>query len=126
MIDLDKLDPNWDIAMEHGQASKTGILPANETNSTTDLCPCCLNVVYKDPAPLCANAKDTEFLGFGFPLFYVFLKNCIILLLLSICSYSALSLYWAFHNNYDWCHGSGHHRLLAETEHSPDCETFMV
>lgn len=99
MIDLDKLDPNWEIAIEHGQASKTGITPENANKSTTELCPCCLNVIYKDPTPFCVNSKETEFLGFGFPLYFVFLKNCIILLFLSICSYNALSLYWAFHDN---------------------------
>jgi hypothetical protein len=128
LLDLDKIDPDWKFAATHGQASKIGIKKDENKRSTTSICRCCLNVIYKDPASLCENSKELEFLGFGLPLYFVFLKNCIILLLISICSYNGLSLYWAFLHNYDWCHSDyqDHHRLLASDHSAPVCHTFMV
>jgi hypothetical protein len=131
MIDLDKLNPDWAFAAAHGQASKVGLVSnkkdGSKLTSKTAICRCCLNVIYKDPAPMCSNSKDLEMIGFGFPLYFVFLKNCIILLLLSIFSYSGLSLYWALSHNYNWCHPefTDHHRLL-ESSSEAECETFMV
>ncbi len=58
MIDLDKLDPDWVQASQHGQASKTGIIPDKRPSGTLSICHCCFNVVYKDPPPLCANSKE--------------------------------------------------------------------
>ena len=44
-----------------------------------------------------------EFLGFGFPLYFIFTKYSIILLLLQIVTYSALSISWALQTSYDIC-----------------------
>lgn len=57
MIDLDRLDPDWDLAAQHGQASKTGKVSSTKRPGSTAICQCCLNIVYKDPAPLCENSK---------------------------------------------------------------------
>jgi hypothetical protein len=54
-------------------------------------------------------------LGFGFPLFYIFLKYCIILLVVSIASYNAIVLYWAMSNK---------EQLCAEIENG--CTSFMI
>ena len=37
MMNLDKLDPNWDAAAKHGEASKTGINPLKKSSSTTHI-----------------------------------------------------------------------------------------
>lgn len=62
MIDLDKLDPDWAFAAAHGQASRVGLISENKDqsklSSATSVCLCCLNVIYKDPAPMCSHAKD--------------------------------------------------------------------
>jgi hypothetical protein len=50
-------------------------------------------------------------LGFGFPLYFIFNKYAIILLILQIVSYSALSLYWAVESTYDICEENGFRAL---------------
>lgn len=59
MINLDKLDPNWEVAARHGEASKVGINPLKKGSSggTQAVCECCFNIVYKDPTPLCISTK---------------------------------------------------------------------
>jgi hypothetical protein len=54
-------------------------------------------------------------LGFGFPLFYIFLKYCIILLIVSIASYNAIVLYWAVTNSDVLCKATPN-----------GCSSFMV
>ena len=98
-MDIDELNPNWKEACNHGKAMSVGLPPSKEEEPLTSVCPCCLNIINKKPAPFCENVKQLEFIGFGFPLFYSYIKNCILLLLLSICSYNCLSLYWAVRHN---------------------------
>lgn len=45
----------------------------------------------------------------------MFIKYCIILLLVDICSYNAMEMYWAINENMERCH---------ELEHG--CTSFMV
>ena len=106
MIKLDQLDPDWDLATKHGKASMIGGYPAqtSEDGGSPTLCPCCLQLVEKTSIPISVNSKELEFLGFGFPLFYSFLKNCMILLIILICSYNAISLKKAVDANYSFCH----------------------
>ena len=73
---------------------------------------------------MCENSKGLEFLGFGFPLFYTFLKNCIILLLSLICTYAAFAVKSAYTYNWDFCHNAYRRVLAGGTEIS--CDTFMV
>ncbi len=109
MIKLDQLDPDWELATKHGQASMIGYPESSsEDNISATLCPCCLQIIEKTPIPICVNSKELELLGFGFPLFYSFLKNCMILLIILICSYNAISLKKAIEGNYGFCHPSPH------------------
>lgn len=133
MINLDRLDPDWEFATKHGKASLTGTASIGKSKiSKSEICPCCFQFVYKDPVPICTNPKELEFLGFGFPLFYIFLKNCMILLLIAICSYNAISLKKAFDTNYTLCHEQSstlpaHRRLLGGTAAATGgCFTFMI
>lgn len=87
---MDHLDPDWELAALHGQSSKAGKLHENISRQDLLACKCCFNIVHKDPIPICENAKELEFLGFGFPLFYSFMKDCIILLIILISSYSII------------------------------------
>lgn len=74
--------------------------------------------------PLCENTKELDFLGFGFPLYFIFNKYNIILLLLQITSYSALSLYWAYHANHDLC-DKGIYRHLPGGYHGT-CTSWLI
>jgi hypothetical protein len=49
------------------------------------------------------HAKELEFLGFGFPLWFTFLKYCAILVLMLIVSESFVSVYKAIQNNKEFC-----------------------
>jgi hypothetical protein len=44
-----------------------------------------------------------EFLGFGFPLFYMFIRNCILLLVLLIVSNNLVSLYISVQDGTNFC-----------------------
>lgn len=68
MINLDKLDPDWEFAKVHGKASFAGmpvssnlfseITMQSENNSDKNvLCKCCYEHVYKTKVPLCENSK---------------------------------------------------------------------
>ena len=103
MSTLDELNPDWEQAGRHGLASRAGLSMDGATINSTLLCRCCFSVVYKDPVPMCENSKSLEFLGFGFPLFYAFLKNCIILLISLICTYSSFALKSAITYNWIFC-----------------------
>lgn len=65
MMNLDKLDPDWKFATNHGLANIAGI-PNNqqETSEISDkinnnslICKCCYEHVYKTPVPLWENSK---------------------------------------------------------------------
>ena len=77
MVNLDKLDPDWKEAEQHGMANRAGfpIVDDNNQDESFDknnslICKCCYEHVYKTPVPLWENSKQLEFLGFGYPLFY--------------------------------------------------------
>lgn len=115
MLDLEKIGPDWTFATNHGLACRPGkpIIKNASPSSTTSIdddpptkhifCECCLNVIHKEPISLCENSKELEFLGFGFPLYFIFTKYCIILLILQIVTYSALSISWALETSFDIC-----------------------
>ena len=58
-----------------------------------------MNVVHKEQVSLNIHSKELEFLGFGFPLWYSFLKNCAMLLMIIVITQSTFSLYIAVKNN---------------------------
>ena len=57
----------------------------------------------KEEIPLCENTKSLEFLGFGFPLFYMFLRNCILLLVLLIISNNLIILFISVTDGQHYC-----------------------
>ena len=61
-------------------------------------------------------------MGFGFPLYFIFIKYCAVLLLILICSYSAISLYWGITHNETLCH----RRLLSSEGSAPSCTSVFV
>lgn len=99
MLDLDVLNPDWQFAETHGMASKTGFVDFKANDQSTQICKCCHNFVHQEKLPICVHSKELAFLGFGFPLFYSFMKNCILLLVILICSYSGFSLFLAITHN---------------------------
>ncbi len=99
MFDSSKYEPNWKEAELHGKAARVGFFDEN----SKDICHCCHQKTEKREIPLCENTKSLEFLGFGFPLFYMFIRNCIILLLLLIISNSLISLVTAVNDGTEYC-----------------------
>ena len=104
MIDLDIMPPDWKFAEQHAKAVKPGKTKSLYSKKDNRIfCQCCLKPVEKQEVPLCSNSKELEFLGFGFPLYYIFFKYSIILVLILICSYNIVSLYWAIQANRSLC-----------------------
>lgn len=127
MLNLDRLNPDWKLATNHGIANRAGKpLYGRERKNSVFICRCCYLPINKEDPPLCAHSKELEFLGFGFPLFYQFLKMCILLLFLSIASYNAMSLRQALESNFNFCHVKHDlpGRLLAGT--ALKCYTIFV
>ncbi len=95
-FDLQRLNPDWNFAKKHGKASKSGYIVTNEKlTSSIIMCPCCLNIIDKEPVSLWENTKELSFLGYGFPLFYNMILYCLISLIILILSESAILMYLA-------------------------------
>ena len=75
--------PNWQAAGRHAKAANIG-KKSTQNPSLKDYCECCNSPVQKEPIRLGQHVKELNFLGFGVPLFYLFLQCCIILNLLLI------------------------------------------
>lgn len=56
-LDLQQLDPNWKLAEDHAKANKPGLYPKEARFDSILLCPCCLNLINKEPMRLCENSK---------------------------------------------------------------------
>lgn len=58
MIDMDKLDPDWTFATNHGLANKAGKpLAASGKLTSTIICRCCYEPIYKEAFPLNEHSK---------------------------------------------------------------------
>lgn len=55
MIDLDRLEPDWDLAEAHSKATLPGRLEANPL--TVQRCPCCFRPIDLIPIKICSNSK---------------------------------------------------------------------
>ena len=108
-LDLQSLQPNWRLAKDHAKANKPGTLPQQERFDSILLCPCCLNLINKEPVRLWENSKELWFLGYGFPLFYNLLQFCIASMLILMLSESIVLMFLALEEPCT----SEHHRLLA-------------
>lgn len=116
MIDLDMMPPDWKFAEEHAKANKPGLVDDRMNPISSNLiCPCCLKTIIKNEIPLLSNSKQMEFMGFGFPLYFIFIKYCIILLLVLICSYSTISVYLGIKETSEFC---SHTSRLLESSSS--------
>jgi hypothetical protein len=62
-------------------------------------------------------------LGFGFPLYFKFLKYTIIMILLQVVSYSALALYWSYVDNIPFCQD---HQTQSISDKTGSCTGFFV
>lgn len=137
MLDLENIGANWDFARNHALACKIGKPIQNHTSfagvesmenqpihAKHNLCPCCLNAIHKEELPLCGNSKEIEFIGFGFPLYFIFIKYAIIILLLQIVAYNILSLDWAVLASFDICE-QAHVRELPN-HHEGVCTSWLI
>ena len=96
---MQTLDPDWEFAEKHGDASR----PNRSFGANYEECICCLHRLSKVPLPLCENSKELEFLSYGYPLYFIFLKYMLMFLVLHMLNYSILELYNAIESNYDFC-----------------------
>lgn len=106
------MPPNWTVAEDHGKAVRSGRLSHNITQekqspfSTDVICPCCFKYIDKDPIPYCEDAKDLAYLGVGFPLFYNFIRLCLLLLFSLIIDNCVMSIAMNLEENYcRYCEG---------------------
>ena len=99
--------PNWVEAQRHASAVSTGrpILTEYQYPSENDhpVCQCCNNLIDREEANMCANKKGLSYLGFGVPLYFLFIKYCIILNLLLIVTDGIVSVYKASSTNTQLC-----------------------
>lgn len=102
------LTPDWQEATQHALASKIGFPPDSSSAGSISICPCCYEHINKTQISLFENTKELEFLGFGFPLYFSFVRNCVMLLFLSVCSYNLIALYHVVEANGQLCTAAGH------------------
>ena len=92
---------DWKKAERHGRASLPGKPKPEEERG--DKCDCCMKEIDKEPIPVSTNSKELDVLGFGFPLYFIFLKYCIILIILLIVTYTAIGIFWSIKSNTNFC-----------------------
>jgi hypothetical protein len=63
------------------------------------ICPCCFKYIEKQPIAYCEDTKDLAFLGVGFPLFYNFMRLCLLLLASLIVDSCVMSITMNLHEN---------------------------
>lgn len=57
-MEVSSLNPDWEVAELHGIATFPGIAGSEVSTDSSKICPCCLNVIRKEQAPLCDNSKE--------------------------------------------------------------------
>ncbi|EGR27621.1 hypothetical protein IMG5_192990, partial [Ichthyophthirius multifiliis] len=77
--DFLKIPPDWELAKIHAKSRETK--PENGGQNVQEICQCCGYELNRTKISLMINQKELGFLGAGFPLFYNYLKYCIIMLL---------------------------------------------
>lgn len=82
----------WNKSKIHSKASKVGIL---HNSPTYTVCECCDQPIDKVPIEIFEHTKEFEVYGFGYSLWFSFLKYCIFLVIVLIASKTASELYMA-------------------------------
>lgn len=67
MIDLDDIEPDWELAKIHAKTTIAG--KAEGTLEEVERCPCCFRKIINEPIGLFKHSKELEVLGFGYPLY---------------------------------------------------------
>ncbi|KAL4484378.1 hypothetical protein ABPG74_019555 [Tetrahymena malaccensis] len=88
--DGQKIPPDFDKAAEHRLANQVG--PEKDINQiqedeTIEYCECCARQIQRHQLKLKCNIYELSFLGSGYPLYFFFIKQCIVMLslVLFIC-----------------------------------------
>ncbi|EWS72684.1 kinase domain protein (macronuclear) [Tetrahymena thermophila SB210] len=88
--DGQKIPPDFDKAAEHRLANQVG--PEKDINQiqedeTIEYCECCARQIQRHQLKLRCNIYELSFLGSGYPLYFFFIKQCIVMLslVLFIC-----------------------------------------
>ena len=105
--------PDWDKAAIHRLASRIGTYHEDDK----EICHCCHEPINKEKIPLCQDSKTLEFIGFGFPLFYMFLRNCIVLLFLLITTEGIISTYISVREGAKFCSEHQAAKTAVTSEH---------
>ncbi|KAL4491908.1 hypothetical protein ABPG72_006163 [Tetrahymena utriculariae] len=94
------IPPDWKTAEKHGKAKRVGKnkMPSNTLSEEIfEVCPCCDYQIDKNIISLREQVDTLSFLGSGYPLFFHYMKYCIIILgLIQLTSgeYNILSNYY--------------------------------
>ena len=94
---MEELLPNWDDAKKHAEAVSTK--RPLFTQGDQPVCKCCNNILERQQVQICSSKKSLSFLGFGVPLYYLFIKYCVVLVLLLIVTDGIVSIYQAYQTN---------------------------
>ncbi|KAL4444393.1 hypothetical protein ABPG74_016686 [Tetrahymena malaccensis] len=94
------IPPDWKTAERHGKARRVGKnkMPSNtQQEEIFEVCPCCDYQIDKNTISLREQVDTLSFLGSGYPLFFHYMKYCIIILGLIILTsgeYNILSNFY--------------------------------
>lgn len=109
------------MAMNHGKAKKVYkyVLVENAEEEGKNVCPCCSTPIDGEKIPVSAPLSEIYHLGPGYPMYFLFIKSCIMMFSLIMI----LSGFFNFVTNIiaDDCPGIYHDSTTAATE-EPFCE----
>ncbi|CAK77359.1 unnamed protein product (macronuclear) [Paramecium tetraurelia] len=73
------IPPNYTIAQQHQLACKVGIPNPYKEGETVNICPCCKQQIHKTQIDLQRDEMAFSFLGSGYPLYFNFIKCCLMI-----------------------------------------------
>lgn len=65
-----------------------------------EACPCCYGYIEKEQVGYCQNTRELAFLGEGFPLFFNFLRYCLVMLVALILDDAIIGVLISFSENH--------------------------
>jgi len=84
---LTRIPPNWEECIAHQSANNIG-----DEVDISESCPCCNRKIERKQLSIGFTPKDISFLGAGYPLYFVYLKYCVFILLLTFMTSGAFNL----------------------------------
>lgn len=89
-------------------------------------CPCCQQIIHKDPISLCQHTQALAPFGHGYPLYFTIIKYCIFYLLISVIVNAIFSLNVALKNNYDFLFNGVKKVVIGSGGLAVECKHTLV